>query len=467
MSTTSAANEISVEYNKCTEAESCSLRDKNLPYKITFDFDNFTMRYNLFCENAHIRNDAKLMLLVMSTLICLCLLVFADVIGRKKLMKVASILVLTGIALAAVMPDFQQRMFGLGLVSGGEGTFSALFTIYINENTTRQTKLRSSLVSISFLAYALGCVALNGIAYITMNPQYLMLFTAFFLCCSVLPAFWTYYETPYYLFKRGKVTELFTTLMAIYKYNQGKHGVDETLMIGVENKLLEDLGFSTHITHKAFFKSSTIVLEKEKTEEYQSSNSVAQLCCDGRNLLHLAGLILIGGFQYCLFYGMSINIDSLGLKDIKLNGILLGVTQAIGYSAVIPFTHKMKRRGWSIFLQAALLIGAFVLLCLSRIPQTPNVLLMQTVVSTLLMASVMSALFPLFFIYITEAFPTEVRGTANALVLFTAKLIGSASPLLLEFSQQMGVHVLVGCAVIGLVSFPITFCMRETLGRSE
>lgn len=424
------------------------------------------MRYNLFCENAHIRNDAKLMLLVMSTLICLCLLVFADVIGRKKLMKIASVLVLTGITTAAIMPEFQQRMFGLGLVSGGEGAFSALFTIYINENTTRQTKLRSSLVSISFLAYALGCIALNGIAYLTMNPHYLMLFTAGFLCCSVLPAFWTYYETPYFLYKKGRVSELFTTLMAIYRYNQGKHGVDETLMIGVENKLLEDLGFSSHITHKAFFKTSTIVLEK-KTEDYQSNNAVLQLCTNKRNLVHMLGLILIGGFQYCLFYGMSINIDSLGLKDIKLNGMLLGVTQAIGYIAVIPFTHRMKRRWWSLTFQGVLLLGALVLLMLSKQEQTSQILFTQSLVSTLLMASVMSALFPLFFIYITEAFPTEVRGTANALVLFSAKLIGSASPLLLQLSQDLGVHVLVGCALIGTLSFPLTFCMKETLGSKE
>jgi MFS family permease len=447
--------------------EACSLRDRNLPYKVSFDFDNFTMRYSLYCENAHIRNDAKLMLLVMSTLICLCLLVFADVLGRKKLMKIASILVLAGIVVAAIMPDFRQRMFGLGMVSGGEGAFSALFTIYINENTTRQTKLRSSLVSISFLAYALGCVALNAIAYITMNPHYLMLFTAGFLCCSVAPAFWTYYETPYYLYKKGRISELFRTLMDIYKYNQGKHGVDDTLMISVENKLLEDLGFSTHITHKAFFKSSTILLEKRRSENYKSNSAVLQLCMDKRNLVHMLGLILIGGFQYCLFYGMSINIDSLGLKDIKLNGILLGVTQAIGYIAVIPFTHKMKRRAWSIVFQAALLTGAFILLLLSKTSQTPSVMFLQTIVSTFLMASVMSAQFPLFFIYITEAFPTEVRGTANALVLFSAKLIGSASPLLLRLSEELGVHVLVGCALVGTISFPLTFCLKETLGGND
>lgn len=448
---------------KCTEEQACALRDQNRPNKIFFDFDNWTFRYGLYCDKAAYRANCKTFLLVLNTIICLILLVSADIIGRRKLMMVASVLVIVGISITALSPDFGLKMAGLGLVSGGEGTFSALFTIYINENTMRSTKLRSSLISLCFLSYAIGCIFLNSIAYLTTNPNILALIVAASLIVSVVPAFFSYYETPYFLLKKGRISDLFRTLINIYKYNQGKQGVDDTLLIGVENKLLEMMGFGIHITQKTFFKSSVVQFIKKRNKEYSHTNTIGRLCCNGRYVYHVLTLMLIGGLLYCLFYGMSINIQDLGLKDLKLNGILLGATQAAGYLGVAPFTHRMRRKKWCIVFQVLLLLGAVILSVLSKETQTSLVQFEQTITSTCLMATIMSAIFPIFFIYITEIFPTEVRGTANAIVLFMAKLAGSLAPILESFSVSLGFHILVGCSVIVLASLPMTFFMRETL----
>lgn len=201
------------------------------------------MRYGLYCENSAARVNAKFMLLFTNTIMCLILLISADYFGRKKLMKVAASMVLIGIFVSAIIPQFSVKMFALGLVSGGEGTFSALFTIYINENTAKTTKLRSSLVSICFLAYAIGCIFVNTLAYFTTNPNVITLVTAGLLIVSVLPCFCGYIETPYFLWKRGRIGDLYDALMTIYKYNQDKYGMDPTLQLGVQPSLWSTSGY--------------------------------------------------------------------------------------------------------------------------------------------------------------------------------------------------------------------------------
>ena len=448
---------------KCTEEEACSLLKKGSPAIVTFEFDNWTERYGLICDKAYIRTNTKSMLLILNTLTCLTLLIASDSYGRKALMKVSSIFVVFGILLAALSPDFLMKMVGLGLVSGGEGTFSALFTIYINENSTKDSKLRSSLISLCFLAYSLGCVAFNGLAYISTNPNFLGLTTACFLICSVTPAFFSYRETPHFLYKKGKISELFDTLTSIYKTNHGRYGVEETLFIGVENKLLEMFGFKSQITLKTFFKATQIQLVKNRKKGHKSSFSLLRILRSKFLFYHLITLTLIGGLLYALFYGMSLNIAELGLKDTKMNGMLLGATQAIGYLLVIPFTHKMKRKQWIVIFQFFILAGALLLILLSKQNQSSAVQFEQTITSTFLMATVMSAIFPIFYIYITEVFPTEVRGTANAVILFLAKLIGSTAPLLENYSSSHGMHVLVGCSLLVIISLPMSLGMRETL----
>ncbi len=448
---------------KCSEAEACDLLKKGQAATVSFEFDNWTKRYGLTCEKAYIRTNTKSMLLVLNTLTCLVLLIASDIYGRKALMKVSSIFVVFGILLASLSPDFLMKMVGLGLVSGGEGTFSALFTIYINENSTKETKLRSSLISMCFLAYSLGCIAFNGIAYISTNPNFLGLTTACFLICSVTPSFFSYRETPHFLYKKGKISELFDTLMSIYRTNNGRYGVEETLFIGVENKLLEMFGFKSQITLKTFFKATQVRLSRNRRQGHKSSFGLLRILRSKSLFYHLFTLTLIGGLLYALFYGMSLNIAELGLKDTKMNGMLLGATQAIGYLLVIPFTHRMRRKQWIIIFQFFILTGALLLILLSKQSQSSTVQFEQTITSTFLMATVMSAIFPIFYIYITEVFPTEVRGTANAVILFLSKLIGSSAPLMENYSVSHGMHVLVGCSLLVVVSLPMSLWMRETL----
>lgn len=179
---------------------------------------------------------------------------------------------------------------------------------------------------------------------------------------------------------------------------------------------------------------------------------------------------LITGLNYMLFYGMTISIQELGLKSLQINGILLGVTQSLGYLGVFPFTHKMRRKKWLLIFQFFVFLSILSLFFLSLFEKSKVVLLLQTFFSTFFIASLTSAQFPLIFLYISELFPTNVRGVANAIILFFGKLVGTLTPFLIDFCEKRKIHILVGCGILVFLSFPCTFLLDETLeeeGKSE
>ena len=448
----------------CKEEQACDYLKRGLPAELHFiEPDNWTQKYNLVCDRAYIRKHSRTIVLVINTIFSLFLLSCSDTYGRRRLFQLASLLVACGMVAAVVLPVFYLKMVGLAMATGAEATFSGLFTIYINENTTPDSKLRSYLVTIGFFGYALGCSIFNAIAYYSMKSDFIILVTAISLIACVIPSFLFYFETPYYLFKKGRVTELFCTLMGIHRTNSGSKASDPSQQQSVEDFLISAFGFGDSEKSKEFFRDTEIRLVKLEKEKVVGKVPLLIIMRSRPLFFHLLALTMMGGLLYTTFYGMSINIDKLGYDDLRLNGILLGAMQALGYLLVVPFTYRMKRRRWSIIFQAMILACNLYLMLLPRDSNSSDVKFQQTAVSTLLMPTVISAVFPLFYIYITEVFPSEVRGTANATILFLARLVGSFAPFFESLSEHFNVHILVGCSLLVFVSLPLSLGMKETL----
>lgn len=166
-----------------------------------------------------------------------------------------------------------------------------------------------------------------------------------------------------------------------------------------------------------------------------------------------------------IFYGLTTSIQDLGLKNVTENGIFLGVTQTIGYFICLPFAHKMKRKTWSIIFQIICLLGAIGLAYLSKINDNDSDLIgfLETIISTCVLATINSAQFPILFAYISELYPTKMRGLANAIILFTGKLFGALAPFMENIGLEYGYHVLVGCSSFLVFSLPLSFFIKETM----
>ena len=192
---------------------------------------------------------------------------------------------------------------------------------------------------------------------------------------------------------------------------------------------------------------------------------LVRVLCVKQHLVKVLKLTTVACFIYFMFYGVSVNVQGLGIKDIKVNGILLGSMETLGIVLVLPFVARMKRKTWTIGLQSLAMAGACILLISSLFFDInhPTVLVFQSLVSSVLVAAVIMAILPIFLSLVSESFPPELRGCANSLVNSVSTILASLSPILGQIATDMHLHFIVGCSVLGILSLPLSFTIKETL----
>jgi len=442
---------------ECPESSCCDLRASG-KCELEWNFNSWTKQYSYFCENTGLSNIAKAVVLGLSTIICFVLLYLADIFGRKKIIFASSFSIVLGVSGACFIPEVMTKMVSVGVAAGAEGAFSALFTILTNETTLDSTMLRSILIGGSFLAYGLGCIALNIVTLWVNEANHLLYIASAMLVLTVSPSFFSYYETPGFLHQKGEATLLIRTLKGISNFNK-KHEIDinhfEKLIVKGEEEIM--------VLQSARIKVSKI--KKENHSEYMEA--VSSLFGNRKYMIYFIAMSLQATLLYMLFYGMIVSVQNLGLSSMNLNGIALGVSQTIGFIVILPFTHILPRRITSISMQGVLMISAGLLFCISFFTRTEMIRTIETIISTVAIGSTMSAFFPVLYLHTSELFPVEMRGLANAMILFIGKLFGGSAPFVCQLCENYEIHVLVGCSIAVLLSLPITFLLPETHGSNH
>lgn len=82
-----------------------------------------------------------------------------------------------------------------------------------------ETKLKSTLISGCFFAYGLGCIVINVLTLFIRSANALSLFALIIICFTITPSFFSFVESPKWLQKQGRVTDLVNALVYIGKRN--------------------------------------------------------------------------------------------------------------------------------------------------------------------------------------------------------------------------------------------------------
>jgi hypothetical protein len=69
-------------FEDCTEKEACDLMKAGLPASISFEYENWTKSYSMFCDQAIAREEARSYFTLMNTIFCLVNLILTDKFGR-------------------------------------------------------------------------------------------------------------------------------------------------------------------------------------------------------------------------------------------------------------------------------------------------------------------------------------------------------------------------------------------------
>lgn len=174
-------------------------------------------------------------------------------------------------------------------------------------------------------------------------------------------------------------------------------------------------------------------------------------------------LCSISSAMYTIYYGMVTSVQDLGLKSFQMNGILVGITSAVGFIIVLRFVTKYKRKAGLLFIQSALLFGGYLLVCMSFVETSTITRLIEGGISTLWISTVISSLFSFLYVTNAESFPTQMRGMAVGIILLCGKLVGSLAPYINLLSKLMKVHVLAGSTTLMFLSITLTIFLRETI----
>ena len=106
-------------------------------YKITFTYDSWTWKYDLYCDKQGERELGKTLYFFMNTFGCFSILYLLDRIGRRNTAYFTAIVVVTVMSIASVVPHWYVGMLAMGLANGCEGCFSNLFNVIMSESSCK------------------------------------------------------------------------------------------------------------------------------------------------------------------------------------------------------------------------------------------------------------------------------------------------------------------------------------------
>ena len=439
-------------YRECSEKQACELmNDPIRPSKIHFETEGWSKEYGLYCDRDYIRIRGKTYYLITNLVMCSAIIFVCDIYGRMFGIKLTLFIVLVGSAMSIGIDEYLVKMVGLGISNVSVTTFTALLPVLLSESTTLTAPIRSQGVNIFYILLGLGCIGVNMIAYISTKPNFLILATLIIFLAGGIPFLWVVREGPAYSLKKLDIVNFATACNKIGEVNKVKPPVSK------RPEFVENM---TSI--EKMMQQAKIFKEARKKKSWKQRSPVAIIITNKSHVWKIFVLSMIYSFMNCIFTGLAINIQELGDTDIRVNGMLYGLMQIIGLVISLPMIDKVNRKKTTILLQLCILLGAFALLGLSFVKKTDIVSYLNTGISTVVIGTGIAILYSIFYLYFVELFEVGLRATSNSMIIFVSNCVSILLPYLSNLCQNYGIHVMVGCSVVGLISFPLTFTLKNT-----
>ena len=272
-----------------------------------------------------------------------------------------------------------------------------------------------------------------------------------FLIIGSIGNFFIPQKSPQYLHKKGKLDQLIITLKSISKINKNEKSKAE---------IRQNLNMPSYDFKNYKYK---IVGGIGLYEKIGSQIKIFKSILKSEFIFMLLGFMIEFTSQFIMYNGTSIAVAHLGLDNIQINGILLGITSCIGSLAILPVSNSMKRKLFSqISLLSIVFIGFIIGIISKYLQNFKYSSLFQTILTTIVIVMITSGLCCIMYTHLLESFPVKIRGLAFAIVILTSKTISSLSSYLLDYSDHLGYNSLVICCLISLIPLPFTYFFKET-----
>ncbi|XP_056008131.1 organic cation transporter protein-like [Ostrea edulis] len=360
-----------------------------------------TSDFNLVCDNLHIRSHVKISLLV-GFLMASMVSQLADVVGRRFMaiaLSTAQIGIVFAIPFSSSIPMFAALRFFEGLCI--LAFYQVYFAIVIELVGPSERILAGAIPN---LFWCFGQFLLILLVYFERDWFYVMLFLAMPTIYSLI--FWIpglVPESPRWLTARGRIEEASKILTKMAKVNKVHKKFDAY-------KIKQDSDPGMMIILKELLHSKVLL----------------------KRLLIVVSNWFTVSFIY---YGLTLNIDSLG-GNLYANYALLVLVELAGY-CVIFFLNMTGRKPLhlvAIFGCGVASIGSILLILFAE-----NTLYWLHILLALVSRFGISVLFAVLYIYTGELFPTVIRSIVMGTVSIGARVGSMISPYLYDITDgKMG-----------------------------
>lgn len=442
-------------YKSCLEAEACSQIREGKPAKIILSEDSWTHKYQMYCDKADERSSAIIILLLINGVIPFPVLYFIDVYGRKVGLYSTFVWCIVGASMCYFVDSYIGKMVGLGIWNATAFTYADLFTIITTECTSNASRFRGLTIGMQFVGYGFGCFLLNVLAFASLKIDFLLAVTFFSMGPLGFAALFLI-ETPIYLLDKGNLNEFEKNARKIGKFNgKEESAIQSPIYQAVKEELVSVLSKCEQL--------------KERRENRNCLNKypIMIILLSRRHLPKTLKLLVVAFNFYCILYGLSVNLTGMGIDDIRINGIIFGLAQTLGYLIVFPFVQRMRRKLMVIIFNSIMLTGTIILLITSLTLSINDlrVQIFQSIVASLFLGAPVSGSLTLYFVHVSESFPPELRGSGNTLVLTLANIFCLLAPSMGKVASDLNIHFAVGCSALGVVAVPLSFFLTETLKK--
>lgn len=125
---------------ECPEHIGC----KTAGARMDFKFESWAKTYNLECDQRIERTHGRVLAFLVNATCCLILLHLSDIWGRRAVLMLNSVLILTFLLGAAFSSTYMWKMGMLGAAFGCEGDFTPLFVFLMAESTSKHNFILST-----------------------------------------------------------------------------------------------------------------------------------------------------------------------------------------------------------------------------------------------------------------------------------------------------------------------------------
>ena len=162
-------------------------------------------------------------------------------------------------------------------------------------------------------------------------------------------------------------------------------------------------------------------------------------------------------------------VDRLAFNYLSAEGPLreLIPDEAFGYIAAEIVISKIPRKKWSIIGMGLAAVLCFVLAVTSAFENQHNEHVLKIIETVGLIGNrfILCAFWALFYVYIAELYPTQVRSIGYGWVSAMGTVGSTVAPYMIHYSIKAGINSWIPPGVIGIVGLASIFVLKETIGK--